>query len=179
MENKDSEGLWSPRPITGSTHSLFVIGLDAVTVEPKSLEPYFFLFCDVDTKEPETLRAILQKLEKVGISAYFWETKKGFHVVSPALLKLRLWTSLRLGLQDRMQYYFDTLRWSARVTDSSILYFEDYHRDKFQESLTLHQAIANKFCTVPLMRGVETKLTWSKYTQLEFKHKFFKDRFAR
>lgn len=179
MVSKASEGTWSKTPITGTTRRTPVIGLDAATVDPQTLTPYFFFFADIDTKEQETLRVVLQKLSVVGISAYFWETRKGYHVLSPALLRLRLWTSLRVGLQDKMQYYFDTLRWSARVSDGAILYFEDYSRGKFQESLTVHQAIADKFCTIPIIRGIETRLTWSNYLQLEFKQKPFKDKFSR
>lgn len=177
--SKASEGTWSKRPISGTTRRVPTIGLDAVTVEPKTLTPYFFLFADIDTKESETLRVVLQKFSRVGISAYFWETCKGWHVLSPALLTLRQWTSLRVGMQDMLSYYFDTLRWSARLSDGSILYFEDYQKPRYQESYTLHQAIANKFCTEPLERGIETVLTWSKYHQLEFKQKVFNNKYAR
>ena len=179
MESKASEGTWAERPITGSTRRVQTIGLDAVTVDPQTLTPYFFFFADIDTKEQETLRVVLQKLSVVGISAYFWETRKGYHVLSPALLKLRLWTSLRVGLQDKLQYYFDTLRWSTRLTDGSILCFEDYNRGKYQESLTVHLAISEKFGTIPVERGIDTHLTWSIYHQLEFKQKVFNNRFAR
>lgn len=177
MERKATEGTWTARPITGSTRQNMVVGLDAVTVEPQSHTPYFFLMCDIDTKEQETLRTIIQFYAQNQLSVYFWETKKGYHTLSPALLKLRVWTRLTCDLRDKIQYDFDTLRWSARYTDSSILYFEDYHTRRFQESLTMHQAIANKFCTIPVNRGIETVLTWSMYSQLEFKQKLFKEKF--
>lgn len=179
MEHKAIEGTWTERPISNSTRRDMVIGLDAVTVDPSTHSPFFFLFCDIDTKELETLRVVLQRYAQVGISAYFWETKKGYHVLSPALLKLRLWKLLISEMPSTIQYRFDTLRWSSRYTDSSILYFEDYHSGKFQESSTMHQAIANKFCTVPIERGIQTILTWSRYSQLEFKQKLFKDKFSR
>lgn len=179
MEHEASEGTWNKRPVTDSTRRVLTVGLDAATVDPETLTPYFFFFADIDTKEQETLRVVLQKLSVVGISAYFWETRKGYHVLSPALLKLRLWTSLRVGLQDKLQYYFDTLRWSSRLTDGSILYFEDYNRGRYQESLTVHLAISEKFGTIPVERGIDTHLTWSQYHQLEFKQKVFNNKFAR
>ena len=179
MDSQAFEGNWSARPITGTTRQIPTIGLDAVTVEPGTLDPYFFLFCDIDTKEPTLLRDVLQKFSRVGISVYFWETVHGWHAISPALLKLRVWTSLRLGLQDMIQFYFDTLRWSTRLGDGYLLYFEDYSKGKYRESLTLHQAISSKFGTVPLNRGIPTRLTWSRYYQLRFKHNTFKDKFSR
>lgn len=172
MEYKAHEGNWFKTPVSNVTRSVSVIGLDAVTVDPSTQIPYFFLFCDIDTKESETLRRILQKYERVGISAYFWETSKGWHILSPALLRLRVWTSLRLGLQDMIEFYFDTLRWSGRFGDGAVLYFEDYSRGKYQESLTMHQLLSRRFGTEPLQRGIPTVLTWTQYKQMIFKQAF-------
>lgn len=172
--SSDQQNTWNRTPKTDATRLTENMGLDCVTVDLRDSQPYFFLFCDLDTKELDTLRVVLQKCARIGISAYFWETSKGWHVVSPALLKCRIWTSLRIGLQDIQRYYFDTIRWSTRLTDGAELFFQDSTKGKFQESLTLHEAIARKFATDPILRGIQTKLTWSKYDQLVFKQVFLK-----
>jgi hypothetical protein len=171
FKNLEEYGIKTAR--TGSLRSIQNVGLNAVTVDA-SRNPYFFLFSDIDTKEPETLRLVLQKFLRKGISAYFWETSKGWNVVSPNLLDIRQWTLLRLDLQDIAKYNFDTIRWSTRLGDGDKLYFEDSHLQRYLESVTLHKKIAEKFSTEPLDRGIETALTWCSYNQIVFKQGFLR-----
>ena len=65
------------------------LGLEAVTIFNE--KPYFFLFSDIDSKDKDELLKVLKFYEKWHYSCYYYETTKGFHIVSPVLLTFRTW----------------------------------------------------------------------------------------
>lgn len=154
---------------TGLTRLVENIGLDAVTVY-KSL-PYFFIFSDIDNKELETLRKVLQLYSKYGLSVYVYETTKGFHCLSPCLVRMSEWSRLTHSWRRYVKDYgFAAIRWTSRYTDGRDLFFEDYNKSgRREESRTLHHLISRRFDTKPLNRGVDTLLTYSFYRQLNLK----------
>lgn len=171
MDTQTNEGNWSEVPRTNSTRLVHNIGLDCVTVDPLQGAPYFFLFADVDSKDTELLRSVLQIYNIFHLSAYFWETTKGFHVCSPCLLTLKLWNKAtrRLG-RYTPNYSFLTLRWTIRADDGKQLFFEDYNKSQLLiESRSLHSLVSSRFLTKPVERGIETNLTYSFYRQLYIK----------
>lgn len=170
--NQEGEKNWSKRPVTESVGNVQTFGINSVTIYDG--DPYFFLFSDVDTKDMEQLRRILQVYKQNNLSCYFYETTKGWHVVSPVLLKLRKWTRLVNQLRPLVKdYSFDTIRYTRRYTDGRILYFEEWNNKNF-ESYDLHYLFRNKFeCGFDkiLENYVSTKLQWTSYNQLRITKK--------
>jgi len=164
------EGNWSKTPITGSAYQVSTIGINAVTIHDST--PYFFLFSDIDTKEREQLREVLKVYRNRNLSCYFYETTKGWHVISTVLLKLRKWISLCNLLRPIVpDYSFDTIRYSMRSSDGKMLYFEDWNHKEL-ESYDLHYYILQKFnCDLKHFQNhyVSSKIDWTIYNQLRLK----------
>lgn len=133
--------------------------------------PYFFLFADIDTKDPESLLSVLKFYRINHLSCYYYETAKGWHVLSPCMIKFRAWTRLRERLSNLLEsYHFDALRISHRYGDSFQLFFDMNNDKRFKESINLHSLICNKFqCLMPeILKGRFTKLRILEYKQLIF-----------
>ena len=147
------------------------LGLEAVTTFNE--KPYFFLFSDIDSKDTEELLKVLKFYEKWHYSCYYYETTKGFHIVSPVLLTFRTWLFRIESLKKKVpEYRFGAIRISKRPFESSIAYYEDWNNRKFKESGSLH-ALMNEIFYI--MKGVKqvkpkkTKLNYIWYDQLNFK----------
>ena len=56
------------------------IGLEAITVLDN--KPYFFLFMELDTKDEEDLRTVLDFYRKRNLAFLWYESTKGWHVIS-------------------------------------------------------------------------------------------------
>ena len=170
MESEIIEGNGDGRIKTGFTYSVSTIGINSVTIHDSN--PYFFLFSDIDTKDTQQLLEILKVYKYRNLSCYYYETTKGWHVISPVLMKLRKWVAACNQLRQILpNYSFDTIRFSSRYTDGKILYFENWNQ-KDLESYDLHYYITEKFYS-PLERITEnmisTKLNWTIYSQLHLK----------
>lgn len=167
MDTEIIEGNGDGRIKTGFAYSASTIGINSVTMYDSN--PYFFLFSDIDTKETTQLLEILKVYKYRNLSCYYYETTKGWHVISPVLLKLRKWVAVCNQLRLIMpNYSFDTIRFSNRVTDGKILYYENWNQ-KYLESYDLHYYITNKFyCTIDKFTEnmVSTKIDWTIYSQL-------------
>jgi len=167
MDSEKTERNWIKRPISNSIVYVQEFGINAVTV--KDCNPYFFLFSDIDSKELEKLKEVLKVYKRNNLSVYFYETTKGWHIISPVLLGLRRW----IGLTDQLRkllpdYSFDTIRYSKRYTDGKKLYFEEWN-SILHESYNLHYQIRYKFeCGFDriLEHWISTKLQWCTYNQL-------------
>lgn len=168
MDTETIEGNWSKTPKTNGVRYLQTVGINSVTTYDSN--PYFFLFSDIDTKDKEILQQVLQVYKHRNLTAYFYETKKGWHVVSPTLLKIRPWVGLTSQLQKILpDYKFDTIRYTPRPSDGKILYIEQWNQ-KLPESYDLiYQLHKKHLCDIQLIREifVSTKLDWSIYNQLK------------
>lgn len=146
------------------------LGVDAVTLYKS--HPYFFLFCDIDTHSKEALRAVLTTYKLANLSVYWWRTSKGYNTVSPCLLELREWLRLTKRFPSFVQYSFDTIRLSRRITDGGILYAENWNRYSYLESYSLIFELLRRFnCNIPEWKScyVVTQLQKTYYNQLLFR----------
>lgn len=172
MDIETTEKNWNTRPITNSVGYVQTFGINSVTI--KDGNPYFFLFSDIDTKSKEQLKEVLKVYRYRNLSVYFYETMKGWHVVSPVLLGIRKWTSLTNQLSKILpEYSFDTIRYTYRQTDGKKLYYEPWNQREL-ESYDLHYLLRNKFqCGFDriLEHWTSTKLQWCTYNQLRITKK--------
>lgn len=170
MDTEIIEGNGDGRIKSGFAYSVSTIGINSVTIHDSN--PYFFLFADIDTKESQLLLEVLKIYKYRNLSCYYYETTKGWHVVSPVLMKLRRWISVCNQLRSLLpDYSFDTIRFSNRATDGKILYYENWNQ-KDLESYDLHYYITQKFyCSMNNLTEniVSTKIDWSIYSQLRLK----------
>ena len=167
MDSEKVERNWNKRLISNSVGNVQTFGINAVTI--KDGNPYFFLFSDIDSKELDQLKEVLKVYKHRNLSVYFYETTKGWHVVSPVLLGLRKWIDLTNQLRKLLpDYSFDTIRYSKRYTDGKKLYFEEWN-SILPESYNLHYQIRYKFeCGFNriLEHWTSTELQWCTYNQL-------------
>lgn len=172
MDIENNQRNWNKRPISNTVGYVPTFGINAVTTI--ETYPYFFLFSDIDTKEVNQLKEVLKVYRHRNLSCYFYETTKGWHVVSPVLLGLRKWIGLTNQLRKIIpDYSFDTIRYTKRSTDGKTLYFEDWN-SKISESYDLHYLLRNKFevgFDRILEHWVSTKLQWCSYNQLRITKK--------
>ena len=146
------------------------LGLEAVTIFNE--KPYFFLFSDIDSKDTEELLKVLKFYEKWHLSCYYYETTKGFHIVSPVLLTFRTWLFRIESLKKKVpEYRFGAIRISKRPTESATAYYQNWNNRKFKESYSLHVLMNEIFFTtnVKMVKPKKTKLNYIWYDQLNFK----------
>lgn len=170
MDTEIIEGNGDGSIKSGYAYSVQTIGINSVTIHDSN--PYFFLFADIDTKDTQQLLEILKVYKYRNLSCYYYETTKGWHVVSPVLMSLRRWVSASNQLRSILpDYSFDTIRYTTRHTDGKILHFEDWNH-KNLESYDLHYYITLKFyCGIKSINPnmVSSKLEWVTYNQLRLK----------
>ena len=146
------------------------LGLEAVTIFNE--KPYFFLFSDIDTKDKDELLKVLKFYQKRHLSCYYYETTKGFHVVSPILMTFRTWLFRIRALRELVpQYSFGAIRISKRPTDSATAYYQSWNDRKQKESYSLHVLMSEIFfiTNVKMVKPKKTKLNYIWYDQLNFK----------
>ena len=146
------------------------LGLEAVTIFNE--KPYFFLFSDIDSKDSEELLKVLKFYEKWHLSCYYYETTKGFHIVSPVLLTFRTWLFRIESLKKKIpNYRFGAIRISKRPTDSATAYYQNWNNRKQRESSSLHALMCEIFfiTNIKMVKPKKTKLNYIWYDQLNFK----------
>ena len=155
------------------------LGLEAVTIFNE--KPYFFLFSDIDSTNPEELLRVLKFYEKWHYSCYYYKTTKGYHIISPVLLTFRTWLFRIESLKKKVpEYRFGAIRISKRPTDSSNAYYQHWNDRKFRESSSLHALMNEIFfiksyknhirCNIVMqVKPKKTKLNYIWYDQLNFK----------
>lgn len=172
MAIESTQRNWDKRPISNSVGLVPTFGINSITT--RNGKPYFFLFSDVDNKELESLKEVLKVYRYRNLSVYFYETTKGWNVISPVLLGFRNWVGICNTLRKILpEYSFDTIRYTKRHSDGNQLYFEDWN-SKIPESYDLHYLIRNKFMVGfdrILEHWVSTKLQWTTYNQLRITKK--------
>ena len=147
------------------------LGIEAVTTFNE--KPYFFLFSDIDTKDKDELLKVLKFYQKRHLSCYYYETTKGYHVVSPILMTFRTWLFRIRALRELVpQYSFGAIRISKRPFESSIAYYQDWNDRKQKESSSFHALMSEIFYVMKAIKQVKpkkTKLNYIWYDQLNFK----------
>jgi len=159
---------------TGRLRFVDYLGIECSTAiidKAGSPIPFFFLFADIDEKDPELLRQTLDVFARHAPSFYWYETQKGWHVISPSLLHASQWEKARLRLKEFLDNYYLNLviRIERREGDSRILNYDNYNLTfDYLESESLHKIIHKKFgkqITAIPSHWVPSRVQFVKYTQ--------------
>ena len=153
-----------------STQYVKTLGLNATTIYNN--EVYFFLFADIDTKDKPTLERVLNIFANHNLTCYHYETIKGYHVISPCLLHIRLWLKFQKDLSF-LDYRFDTIRISKRYGEKPTLYYNHFNKHfRHLESKSFHNLIRNIYNyseIEPNENYINTKLSFTQYMQLKLR----------
>jgi len=119
------------------------LGMETITYVPK-----FFLFSDIDSKDQETLRLVTQHFARNGLSFFVYGTKKGYHVISPDLLNLSEWESLKVMIKKFVPNYyrFHIIRISPKYgDDQQCEYFYKWYNNEHKISSQFVKLITERF----------------------------------
>ena len=146
------------------------IGLEAVTVLDN--KPYFFLFMELDTKDQEDLRLVLDFYRKKNLAFLWYESTKGWHVISPSLLTLREWDLAKRELQElKLNYYHHlAIRIDKKLGDGQTVYWENsISSTERKTSSSLLTIYGLRFsCSLKTPNSFKTRLNYVKYKQTRF-----------
>ena len=163
----------NPRGESGPTKFYKVIALSCVTVD-ENHTPFFFLFSDIDDKDQYHLSRILKFFAVNHLSFYWYESAKGYHVISPCLLNIEEWYRLRRGLKLIENGYYEGLnvRISKKTNDpkNRELHYERKYLKNFKESLDCKILVCSmslKMLSYLLPGEIRTRLNFSKYNEIE------------
>ena len=146
------------------------MGLEAATVYDG--KPFFFLFDEIDSHDPEELRQHLALFCEKQLTFIWYKTNKGYHIISLSMLGLKSWDSARKELQRLRKNYYPNLviRIERKPADSWNLYFENLDfQQKHMVSSSLAQLYERKFqvsLKIPHAQLVKTPLLFTHYTQV-------------
>ena len=149
------------------------LGLEALTLY--ETYPSFFLFVEIDTKDKSVLQSLIKYITNKNISVIFYESNKGYHIVSPSLLHFQEWlrvVKMCQKIYPNEFYMHDVIRISNKKNDSKEMtwYNADFgqvHKVS-QDLLSLYES---KFeMKIPCPNTVKTKLSFTKYEDLEIEN---------
>lgn len=149
-----------------------VVALNCVTVDDKK-NPYFFLFSDIDDKDPYHLSRIIKFFAKNGLSFFWYETSKGYHVVSPCLLEIEEWIKLRKGLHLIEDGYYEGLniRITPKNKERRKINYEMQYKDKDTKiSIECMNCFKEPDCLTQVFVGpsfIHTKIQIKIYKEIE------------
>lgn len=153
---------------TGTLRFLDYVGLGCQTSHKD--HPFFFLFADVDTKEEEVLRLTQQVFARHRLSFYWYETSKGWHVISPCLMEMSQWDLARRDLAQVLDNFYRNLviRVEWKVGDSKDLHWDNFNADqRYKESQNFHNLMMKRFnLRVRSPNRVPSTLFFTHYHQL-------------
>tara|TARA_R110002012_G_scaffold292856_1_gene488229 strand:+ start:665 stop:1150 length:486 start_codon:yes stop_codon:yes gene_type:complete len=146
------------------------LGLEAVTLYEN--HPSFFLFVEIDTKDKAVLQSLIKYITNRNISVIFYESNKGYHIVSPSLLHFQEWlrvVKMCQKIYPNEFYMHDVIRISNKKNDSKQMtwYNADFgqvHKVS-QDLLSLYESKFER--KIPCPNTVKTKLSFTKYEDLE------------
>ena len=146
------------------------LGLECDTLYDN--KSYLFLFIELDDKNKTLLISMLKKLVNRGLPLLWYETTKGYHIISPALLHIQKWLRLVKSAQELYPnpfYLHDVIRISRKSKDGKIIYSENADtRNLFKVSDDLLKIFELKYnCKLPFPNRVKTPLTFTKYEDIE------------
>jgi len=146
------------------------LGLEALTLY--ETHPSFFLFVEIDTKDKSVLQSLIKYITNKNISVIFYESNKGYHIVSPSLLHFQEWlrvVKMCQKIYPNEFYMHDVIRISNKKNDSKEMtwYNADFgqvHKVS-QDLLSLYESKFER--KIPCPNTVKTKLSFTKYEDLE------------
>ena len=146
------------------------LGLEALTLY--ETHPSFFLFVEIDTKDKSVLQSLIKYITNKNISVIFYESNKGWHIVSPSLLHFQEWlrvVKMCQKIYPNEFYMHDVIRISNKKNDSIVMtwYNADFgqvHKVS-QDLLLLYESKFER--KIPCPNTVKTKLSFTKYEDLE------------
>lgn len=169
QEREDVKALGMETFKAGKLRFVDYVGLGCQTTFEN--HSFFFLFADVDTKSLETLRLAQQIFARHELGFYWYETSKGWHIVSPNLLNISEWDRARQQLKEVLDNYYRNLvlRIERKAGDSLNLNWDNFNLNlRHLESEDLHRVFQKKFNhRAPISdRCVRTNLQFTHYTQV-------------
>lgn len=146
------------------------LGLEAITTIQS--RAFFFLFVEIDTKDKSVLQSLIKYITNKKISVIFYQSNKGYHIVSPSLLHFQEWLRVVKQCQKIYPnefYSHDVIRISNKKNDSKecVWYNADFgqvHKVS-QDLLSLYESKFER--KIPCPNTVKTKLQFTKYEDLE------------
>ena len=146
------------------------LGLEAVTTYDNN--SFFFLFVELDDKDKNQLQSMLKRLLNRHIPLVWYETNKGYHIISPALIPFQTWLRLCKASQDMYPnkfYLHDVIRISLKLKDKDIIYTENGDtKNIYKVSDTLLSILEKRFkCELKFPNRVKTNITYTKYEDIE------------
>ena len=146
------------------------IGLEALTIYEN--HPFFFLFVEIDSKDKSILQSLIKYITNRKISVIFYESNKGYHIVSPSLLHFQEWLRVVRMCQQIYPnpfYMHDVIRISPKKNDikECVWYNADFSEQHIV-SKTFLQVFESKFNRpIPCPNTVITALKFCNYEDLE------------
>ena len=106
------------------------------------------------------------------IAVLWYETNKGYHIVSPSLIGVQKWLRLCKASQEIYPnpfYLHDVIRISKKKNDGKIIYSENADtKGIYNISDNLVKIFEDKYrCKLPFPKKVKTKVTLTKYEDIE------------
>lgn len=167
-KNKDIQSHWNQTQEPKIVRYVDYIGIQCDTGYNDT--PYFFLFSDIDTKDPELLRLTVQLYTRYKLLVLWYETKKGWHVVSPSMMTISAWDRARRDLAEFLDNYYRNLvlRIERKSGDSFVL---NHHNSDVEQLHNISDSLLSLYekkfsCSIPAPNRVKTQLLFSHYTQV-------------
>ena len=134
--------------------------------------PYFFLFVEIDTKDKNLLQSMLKRILNQHIAVLWYESSKGYHIISPSMIRIQKWLRLVKACQEIYPnpfYLHDVIRISKKKNDSKMIFSENADtKGIYNISDNLVKIFEDKYnCSLPFPNKVKTKITLTKYEDIE------------
>ena len=134
--------------------------------------PYFFLFVEIDTKDKNLLQSMLKRILNQRIAVLWYETNKGYHIVSPSLIGVQKWLRLVKACQEIYPnpfYLHDVIRITKKKNDGKMIFSENADtKGIYNVSDNLVKIFELKYkCKLPFPKRVKTSITYTKYEDIE------------
>ena len=155
---------------TNVIHYVERLGIEADTIYDNT--PYFFLFVEIDSKDKSLLTSMLKRLLNRHIPLVWYETNKGYHIISPALIPFQTWLRLCKASQEvypNKFYLHDVIRISLKLKDKQIIYTENGDtKNIYNLSKNILNILEKRFkCKLPFPNRVKTMINYTKYEDIE------------
>ena len=134
--------------------------------------PYFFLFVEIDTKDKNLLQSMLKRILNQRIAVLWYETNKGYHIVSPSMIGVQKWLRLCKACQEIYPnpfYLHDVIRITKKKNDSKMIFSENADtKGIYNISDNLVKIFELKYkCKLSFPNRVKTNITHTKYEDIE------------
>ena len=134
--------------------------------------PYFFLFVEIDTKDKNLLQSMLKRILNQHIAVLWYESSKGYHIISPSMIRIQKWLRLVKACQEIYPnpfYLHDVIRISKKKNDSKMIFSENADtKGIYNISDSLVKLFELKYkCKLLFPNRVKTNLTHVRYEDIE------------